>query len=237
MAEYFSHDYLTREDEKIKNLIYKHGFEGYGLFWAIVEMLYINDGYMQTHYERIAFELRTNKEIIKSIIEDFSLFKIKQNAFTSGAVLHRIKMRKGKSATAKKAAQIRWSKEKANDANAMQTHSESNAIKEKKRKEKKENKIKEIIYPFSSDNFLNIWDNWKEYKKNEHNFKYKTPQSEQASLTELSNLSNNNEDMAINIIMQSMAKGWKGLFKIQENGKQQDTTQAERVFKQMHPEH
>jgi len=35
---------------------------------------------------------------------------------------------------ARKAAKIRWDKEKSNHADAMRTHSERNAIKEKKRK-------------------------------------------------------------------------------------------------------
>ena len=39
---YFPHDYNSRTDEKIKLLIRKHGIEGYGIFWAIVEDLYNN---------------------------------------------------------------------------------------------------------------------------------------------------------------------------------------------------
>ena len=33
---YFSHDLFSREDKQIKLLIEEMGFEGYGLFWAIV---------------------------------------------------------------------------------------------------------------------------------------------------------------------------------------------------------
>ena len=68
MAEYFSHDYDTREDEKIQNLVFKHGMEGYGIFWSIVEMLYKNDGYMQLDYARIAFALHSHNDIVKIYI-------------------------------------------------------------------------------------------------------------------------------------------------------------------------
>ena len=34
---YFSHDYNARNDIKIKKLIAKHGYLGYGIFWAIIE--------------------------------------------------------------------------------------------------------------------------------------------------------------------------------------------------------
>jgi len=140
MTEYFSHDYDAREDEKIQNLTFDLGMEGYGIYWSLIEMLYKNEGYMQTHYERLAFALHTDNEKIKSVINDFDLFHVNENAFHSDSVLHRLKLRKGKTISAKKAAKVRWDKVKANDADAMQTHSDSNAIKESKVKERKEKK-------------------------------------------------------------------------------------------------
>ena len=139
---YFSHDYNPRGDEKIQKLIFEMDWYGYGLFWALVELLYQNVGYMQYECDRIAFELRTQEDRISSLINDFGLFKIKDNCIYSDSVLHRLKKRKGKTITARKAAKIRWDKVKQNDANAMQMHSESNAIKESKVKENKVNKSK-----------------------------------------------------------------------------------------------
>jgi hypothetical protein len=141
-AYYFSHDYDTREDEKIKKLMYKHGWSGYGIYWALIEALYINDGYLQLECDRIAFELRAESDTINSIINDFGLFKIKENAFYSESVSHRLKKRKSKSFKARESAQSRWDKEKQNDANALRIESERNAIKERKGKEikGKENK-------------------------------------------------------------------------------------------------
>lgn len=72
----------------------------------------------------------------------------------------------------------------------------------------------EITYPFQSDEFTEKWEHWKEYKKKEFQFKYKSAQSEQAALSELANLSDGYEDKAIAIIIQSMAKGWKGFFEL-----------------------
>lgn len=139
MKEYFSHDYGAREDEKIKRLLYAHGWAGYGLYWAVVEMLYINDGYMLTEYERIAFDLRTEAGIIESIICDFDLFKFKKNKFYSVSALERLEQRKIKSDKARQSASVRWNK-----ANAMRPHSDSNAIKVK---ESKVNKSKEKKKP------------------------------------------------------------------------------------------
>lgn len=79
-------------------------------------------------------------------------------------------------------------------------------------------KDSDIVYPYESENFKKMWGQWMEYKRTEFNFKFKSQQSQQAALTKLANLANN-EDDAIKIIMQSMAEGWKGLFKIKTNGK------------------
>jgi hypothetical protein len=75
----------------------------------------------------------------------------------------------------------------------------------------------EVVFPFETEKFKVQWQLWKAYKSKEHNFKYKSIESEQASLTELSNLSNGLEETAILIINQSVAKGWKGFFELKNN--------------------
>ncbi len=40
---YFSHDYNTRNDFKIKKMIMKLGYTAYGVYWALIEDLYNND--------------------------------------------------------------------------------------------------------------------------------------------------------------------------------------------------
>jgi hypothetical protein len=64
------------------------------------------------------------------------------------------------------------------------------------------------------DEFVKHWYLWKEYKSVEHKFKFKSEISESGALTELKNISENNENKAIAIIKQSIAKGWQGLFKL-----------------------
>ena len=40
---YFPHDYNAASDEKIEELLFKLGNEGYGIYWRIIEMLYQNN--------------------------------------------------------------------------------------------------------------------------------------------------------------------------------------------------
>jgi len=141
MKEYFSHDYNTRSDEKIKLLIRRWGMEGYGIYWSIVEDLYANANALRLDCDGIAYDLHSDKDTIKSIINDFDLFYIDGEIFGSNSVKRRLEERKDKSKKASKSAAFRWNKQQE-DANAMRTQCERNAIKEKKRKEyNKENII------------------------------------------------------------------------------------------------
>ena len=145
---YFSHDYNARNDPKIKRLLAKHGMVGLGVFWAIIEDLYNNANALPTDYDSIAFDLRTDKSIIESVIKDFDLFIIDQSDFGSISVERRLNERNAKSEKARNSAFIRWSKLKT-DANALQTHSDRNAIKESIVKESKEK---------DNGEFLKFWD-------------------------------------------------------------------------------
>lgn len=151
---YFSHDYDTRSDEKIKCLIRRHKMAGYGIFWALVEDLYSNANALQADYEGIAYDLRTDEDLVKSVINDFGLFEVKDGIFSSKSVSYRLNQREHKSQNARESANYRWKNANAlrthnnSNANEMQTHSDGNAIKESK---VKENKIKRKGFKFSDD--------------------------------------------------------------------------------------
>lgn len=104
-------------------------------------------------------------------------------------------------------------------------------IKKEKNKEEKE-EVKEekgdsfdpnLLIPMNDEEFIpkdtteEYWEKWKKYKKEEFNFRYKSAVSEQAAKTELINLSGNDAEIAMKIIDQSIANGWKGFFKLKNN--------------------
>ena len=136
---YFSHDYNARTDSKIRNLIRKHKFLGYGIYWAIIEDLYQNANALPTDYEGIAFDLHTDEKTIQSVICDFDLFIINDGFFGSMSVQRRLDERNAKSNKAREIAMKRWEK----NANAMPTQSQGNAIKESKGKDIKGEKEEE----------------------------------------------------------------------------------------------
>lgn len=89
----------------------------------------------------------------------------------------------------------------------------------------KTSKKEKLIYPFETENFKKHWHAWIEYKRKQHKFSFKDQKYEQQALKKLSEISGHSEKTACNIIEQSIANGWKGLFELKENGKRQtDTT-------------
>jgi hypothetical protein len=114
-AFWFTHDYNARSDEKIKKLIKKHGLVGYGIWWAIIEDLYNNSNELTLDYESIAYDLRTDSKIIKSIINDFDLFVFNDGTFGSNSVQRRIDERNDISIKRSESAKKRWGR----DANAL----------------------------------------------------------------------------------------------------------------------
>lgn len=82
-------------------------------------------------------------------------------------------------------------------------------------KEEENKSNKSVALPFQSDIFFNAWETWKEYKRIEKGFRYKSPISEQTSLKKLEEFSSGNEKAALMILENSIANGWTGFFKLQ----------------------
>ena len=151
---YFQHDYNTRTDSKIKKLIAKHGFAGYGIFWAIVEELYNNNNNLPTDYELLLTDRKAKREVVRSVVEDFDLFLISDAHFGSTSIENRLNDRNEKSRKAKESANNRW-KQTNDDANALRTHDDRNAIKERKeRKGDKGKEREETVASASDENIL-----------------------------------------------------------------------------------
>lgn len=74
-TNYFSHDSNARNDEKLVRLRMRHGAAGYGVYFMLLERLREEADYMSAKdYNMIAFDLRVDAAIVKSVVEDFGLF-------------------------------------------------------------------------------------------------------------------------------------------------------------------
>jgi hypothetical protein len=76
-----------------------------------------------------------------------------------------------------------------------------------------ENKNRNVlVYP--SSEFQNLWEEWIDYKKEEHRDKYKSTKTEQKAIDNLVKLSEGNYKIAEEIVNNSIANKYKGLFKV-----------------------
>lgn len=161
LHNYFSHDADARNDEKIIRLRMRHGAEGYGIYFMILERLRGETDYMSVKdYNMIAFDLRVDAAKIKSVVEDFGLFVFTEDGkyFYSESFLRRMEMKDSVSRKRKEAVAKRWSRGAESgqgldsarnadtDTNEIQMYAEGdtnvtqNGYKESKGKEKRNNK-------------------------------------------------------------------------------------------------
>ncbi len=107
---YFSHDYNTRNDFKIKKMIMKLGYTAYGVYWALIEDLYNNDNKIIFDLELMAYDFRLDEDVINSILNDFDLFIIDNGYLSSESIARRLELRDAKSEKARGNANKRWGK-------------------------------------------------------------------------------------------------------------------------------
>jgi hypothetical protein len=91
-AFYFSHDANARHDEKILELRAELGWEGYGLYWAIVECLRETTEYKYNikKLNGLALHLSTTCETLENIISNFDLFEYNEDYFWSSSLQKRM---------------------------------------------------------------------------------------------------------------------------------------------------
>lgn len=77
-------------------------------------------------------------------------------------------------------------------------------------------KLEDIKFPFDSPEFNHAWLSWLSYRK-ESKIKAYQPVGLQHALSHLSNLAGGDEKKAIKIIQLSIANGWQGFFKLNED--------------------
>ena len=86
-APYFSHDMYPQKDKSIVMLMDEFGYEGYGLYWRIVEFMHQNE--LCVGEERLIAG-KDYVEKVKSILNNFDLFRIEDNRYISDRILRNL---------------------------------------------------------------------------------------------------------------------------------------------------
>ena len=82
---YFPHEIRTRNDEAVMELIECEGAGGYGVYWALMEYLRTQEGYVgkMVAVKTIARQMRTKPYKVDSVLRNYGLFVIDGNTFRS----------------------------------------------------------------------------------------------------------------------------------------------------------
>jgi hypothetical protein len=82
---YFPHEIQTRNDEAVMELIECEGASGYGIYWALMEYLRTQDGYIgkTVAIKTIARQMRTKPNKVDSVLRNYGLFVVTENTFRS----------------------------------------------------------------------------------------------------------------------------------------------------------
>lgn len=234
-AFYFPHFSDASKDRKIMRLEKELGLEGYAIYFKLLEVLRQQNDfkYPLSEIDLLADDFKTSEQKVRVVICNYNLFQVDDNEhFFSLKQIYYLQPYIEKTSRARQAAIKRWEKtniENANsDANAMQMHSPSNAeamqikeskVKENKEKESKVNKSIVTAEPlvFVSPDWELLWQGWADYKKTEHRDGYKSAKTEQVAINKLVEMSGGDLTKAQEIVKQSIANRWKGLFTIKQN--------------------
>jgi len=227
---YFSHDYNARNDTKVLFLRMQLGMEGYGIYWYLIESLAESGGTLPLQLIPVlAMQMHTTEAKVNAVVNVFNLFEITDDLFFSIRLnehlekVNQIKIsasERGKlSANKRKSTKIQQPVEQGVEQSVEQPAQQS------KGNERKGNEIKIINTNNFSDEFLNDWNDWLEFKKTNFKFEYKTTKSQQIAFDSLYKLSNQNQNTAREIIHQSIANGYKGLFELKTNQNAKPTNQ------------
>ena len=138
MPNYFSHDSNARNDEKLIRLRIRHKAAGYGVYFMLLEILREKKDFLcPRDYNAIAYELREDAALVKSVIEDYGLFDFTDDGkfFYSASFLDRMEK---VSAARRAAAYSRWHPDEVTQQQAnQQTTKQNNETTQTRRTDKR----------------------------------------------------------------------------------------------------
>lgn len=128
---YFSHDSNARNSEKLIRLRMRHKAAGYGVFFMILERLREEPNYMSVKdYNVIAFDLREDASLIKSVVEDFGLFVFTEDGkyFYSESFSRRMGIKDDEKAKRSEAGKKGMARRWSNTEKSAENPSENNTV-------------------------------------------------------------------------------------------------------------
>lgn len=163
----FTHDADARNDTKMIKLRMKFGYEGYGLWWALIEILRSSSYYhiARSDLNVIAFDMRYDSEKLAAFVQyciEIDSFKEENGYIYSPSLLRRMQAYEEAKSARSERAKLAWEQKKRQQkANAKHMHStegapptKDNSIQTNKNKDLKNNGAASDRHQFGEYVFL-----------------------------------------------------------------------------------
>ena len=171
---YFLHQSNSFTGYKIIKLRSKLGIEAYGIFWAVLELLFNEENKLCIDdYDALAFSLQCDPGKLKQVIEDFDLFVVEDGCFYSKRLNEHIEDINIKSNKAKENANKRWNnatamRKQCNGSASISISSSKSISKSKSNIDNRIHDFKKSVFTqndFNNDDLENFFSYWSELNK------------------------------------------------------------------------
>ena len=136
-GQYFPHQYNAHDDEKLQQVIINHGLAGYAVFFLLLEYLGQKKDRVlsKDFYKVLSWNYRIDEGLVRSVVEDYGLFEVSDNHFSSDGLNDRMAVLDDKIAKRKAAGALGGLKKAENRskfvANGQQISSNASDLLEK----------------------------------------------------------------------------------------------------------
>ena len=115
-GQYFPHQYNAHDDEKLQQVIINHGLAGYAVFFLLLEYLgHKKDRVLsKDFYKVLSWNYRIDEDVVRSVVEDYGLFELSDNHFSSDGLNDRMAVLDDKIAKKRAAGALGGQKRVAN---------------------------------------------------------------------------------------------------------------------------
>jgi dsDNA-binding SOS-regulon protein len=223
------------EDTKVMSLVMALGLEGYGIYIMLIQFLAKQEPDYTAPIDALkllAYRNHISEEKIKAVVMAYGLFELDGDFFFTPALCRRMEKYNKIKDNNRKKAEERWARYRElykGNATALPEQCGSNAQyntihnnTEHNKTEEKRKKEKDLSASLSSENsFLTFknhnealyfkWIEWESYRKKIKK-PYKTQRGAASAYNKVLDLSDNNSELAIAIIDQSLDNEWLGFF-------------------------
>ena len=149
-GQYFPHQYNAHDDEKLQQVIIHHGLVGYAVFFLLLEYLGQKKDRIlsKDFYKVLSWNYRIDEDVVRSVVEDYGLFEVSDNHFSSDGLNDRMAILDDKIAKRRAAGALGGQKKAENRsktlANSQQNSSNASDLLENNVANSKQNSSKTL---------------------------------------------------------------------------------------------